>query len=109
MVTAEIAVALPALVLVLTLGLSGVQAVTDHLRCIDAARVGARLLARGEPVDRVRTEVAAHAPEGARVELTVGAKRVGAEVSADVPTVLAVLGLSTRPHGVGWAVPEVVR
>ena len=45
MVTAEIAVALPALVLVLTLGLGAVTAVTDQLRCVDAARTGARLLA----------------------------------------------------------------
>ncbi len=108
MVTAEIAVALPALVLVLTLGLGAVGAVVDHLRCVDAARTGARLLARGEPVDEVREEVARQSPNGARISLVVAPDSVQADVSADLPGVLSALGVRTRPHGVAHAVPEVV-
>lgn len=106
MVTAELAVALPALVLVLTLGLSAVQAVTDQLRCIDAARVGARMLARGDAVDVVRSAVAAQAPGGADIDLSVEADRVGAVVRAEPPTLLRWLGVGASPEGSGWAVPE---
>ncbi len=45
-VTAELAVALPALVLLLLAGLTAVQAVTVQLRCVDAAREAARAAAR---------------------------------------------------------------
>ena len=82
MVTAEIAVALPALVLVLTLALGAVAVVTDHLRCVDAARVGARLLARGEDASRVRVEVARQAPDGADIGLDVGIDSITVEVTA---------------------------
>jgi len=109
MVTAEIAVALPALVLVLTLALGAVAVVTDHLRCVDAARVGARLLARGEDADWVRSEVARQAPEGAEIGFVVGEKSVTVEISASVPPLLRALGVSARPRGVAHAVPELVR
>lgn len=48
MVTAETAVAMPALVLVLLLVLSGVSAGVTQLRVTDAARVAARAAAIGE-------------------------------------------------------------
>jgi len=106
MVTAEVAVALPALVLVLTLALGAVTAMTDQLRCVDAARTGARLLARGEAVDEVRRQVADQAPADARIALDIGAESVRVEVDADLPKVLAGLGVGARPHGVAHAVPE---
>lgn len=106
MVTAEIAVALPALVLALTLGLGAVAAVTDHLRCVDAARTGARLLARGEDADRVRHEVALQAPRGARIVLEAGEGNVRVDVSADLPAVLSILGARATPHAVAHAIPE---
>lgn len=106
MVTAEIAVALPALVLVLTLGLSAVAVVTDHLRCVDAARVGARMLARGDDAARVRSEVARQAPEGAAIALSVGADEISVDVSAQPPVLLRALGVSARPRGVAHAAPE---
>jgi hypothetical protein len=108
MVTAEIAAALPALVLVLTLGLGAVAAVTDHLRCVDAARTGARLLARGETVDQVRPEVARRAPDDARISLEVGDDTIEVEVSADPPRVLSAVGVRTRPRGVAHALREAV-
>lgn len=106
MVTAEIAVALPALILALTLGLGAVTAVTDHLRCVDAARTGARLLARGEDVGRVRREVTLQAPQGARIALETDADSVRVEVSADLPAVLSILGTRATPHGVAHAIRE---
>jgi hypothetical protein len=106
MVTAEIAVALPALLLVLTLGLGAVALVTDHVRCVDAARVGARLLARGEDAGRVRAEVARQAPEGADIGFDVSTNAITVNVTADSPPLLRALGVSARPQGTAHAVPE---
>ena len=50
--TAELAVALPSLVLVLAVALAAVDLGLAQVRCVDAARLGARLLARGEPQGR---------------------------------------------------------
>ncbi|MEV6972041.1 TadE family type IV pilus minor pilin [Kitasatospora sp. NPDC093806] len=47
-VTAETAVALPALVLLAAMLVWAVLAAAAQLRCVDAARVGARAAARGE-------------------------------------------------------------
>lgn len=106
MVTAEIAVALPALILVLTLALGAVAVVTDHLRCVDAARVGARLLARGEDPGRVREEVARQAPDGADIAFDVAADSISVDVRAQAPPLLRALGVSAGPRGVAHAVPE---
>ncbi|PRY59497.1 hypothetical protein BCF74_10987 [Knoellia remsis] len=106
MVTAEIAVAMPALLLVTTIALSAVGAVTDQLRCVDAARTGARLLARGEPVERVRTEVAGQAPAGATVQVRVMPDDVTVTVTADPPPLLESLGIGLRPRGTARAAPE---
>lgn len=51
--TAETAVALPALVLVLALCLWGLSLGATTLRCAEAARAAARVAARGEPPDAV--------------------------------------------------------
>jgi hypothetical protein len=48
MVTIEAAVALCAFVTVLAMVLAGVSMVLDQIRCVDAAREAARLVARGE-------------------------------------------------------------
>lgn len=72
MVTAETAVVLPVLLLVLAAAVSAVVVVGAQLRCVDAAREGARAAARGEPVAAVH-ELAAHAaPDGATTDLDVG-------------------------------------
>lgn len=106
MVTAEIAVALPALIVVLTLALGAVVVVTDHLRCVDAARVGARLLARGEDAGRVRSEVARQAPDGAAITFDVGPDSISVDVRASPPPLLRALGVSASPRGEAHAVPE---
>lgn len=66
-VTAETAVVIPALVLLLGMLLWGVAAAVGHLQCVDGARTGARAAARGEQAPAVRTAVRAVAPDGATV------------------------------------------
>ncbi|MFD0639209.1 TadE family type IV pilus minor pilin [Catenulispora yoronensis] len=60
--TVETALAIPSLVL-LTLALAGVLAgLAAQIRCVDAARLGARAAARGEPPDAVRAAIARASP-----------------------------------------------
>ena len=47
--TAELAASLPALVLLLVVGVSALTAVRTQIECVDAAREVARAAARGEP------------------------------------------------------------
>lgn len=49
-VTAELAVALPAVGLVLAICVSGLRLASDQVRLQDAAGIAARALARGDPV-----------------------------------------------------------
>jgi len=65
MVTAELAVGLPAVTLLAVLCAAVVAAAATQVRCLDAARSGARELARGEDPGVVRALVAERAPEGA--------------------------------------------
>lgn len=80
-VTVEAALALGTLVVFLALAVGALAAVTDSLRCVDAARELARLAARGEP-ERGRAVAARLAPDGARLDLTTDGDTVSAEVSA---------------------------
>ncbi|NIK54888.1 TadE family type IV pilus minor pilin [Kribbella shirazensis] len=52
--TAELALALPVLVLLLLLGIWSIGLVVLNIRCIDAARDVARAVARGEPADQAK-------------------------------------------------------
>lgn len=103
--TAELAVAVPSLVLVLALSLAALDLGIAHVRCVDAARAGARLLARGEPAGPVLEEVRGAAPRGARVDVARSGGRVTVTVTADVPPLLAPLGGVAAP--VGSAVARV--
>lgn len=80
-VTAELAVGLPALMLLLFVGLTAVSAVTTKLQCVDAAREAARAAARGESGHAAGLRAA---PPGAGVELTVAGDTVTATVRAPV-------------------------
>ena len=62
MATAELAVVLPAVLLVLAVALSALGLAIDQIRCVDAARAGARAAARGDTA-------AAVTRRGARGEL----------------------------------------
>jgi hypothetical protein len=69
MVTAELAVAIPSVVLVLAFCLVAAKAGVDQIRCVDAARVASRAAARGDDPARVRALGAAAAPDGASVQV----------------------------------------
>jgi TadE-like protein len=75
-VTAELAVALPGVLLLAVALLVTGQAVIGEVRCTDAARAGARLAARGEPDAAVAAEVARLAPRGTQVSIARGAMLV---------------------------------
>jgi hypothetical protein len=82
--TAEAAVAIPALMVVLGLAVGVVVSVGAQLRCVDAARVGARVAARGDGDAAVRSAASAAAPAGARVTVRRRGDQVEVEVTADV-------------------------
>jgi Flp pilus assembly protein TadG len=84
MVTAETAVVLPVLLLVLAGAVAAVTVVGAQLRCVDAAREGARAAARGEPVAVVEAVVARAAPDGASTSVSVGAEEVRVTVSVRI-------------------------
>ncbi|TFV64107.1 pilus assembly protein TadE [Geodermatophilus sp. DF01-2] len=88
MVTAETAVVLPVLLLVLAGAVAAVTVVGAQLRCVDAAREGARAAARGEDTAVVTAVAARAAP--ARAVTTVAAD--GATVTVTVVAEVAPLG-----------------
>ncbi|GAA4907551.1 hypothetical protein GCM10023237_29020 [Streptomyces coeruleoprunus] len=66
-VTAEAALAIPALVLFAVALLWGLAAAAAQIQCVDAARAGARMAARSEPQARAVEAARSTAPDGARV------------------------------------------
>ncbi|MFN2538118.1 MAG: TadE family type IV pilus minor pilin [Mycobacteriales bacterium] len=67
--TAEAAIALPALVVVLGLAVGAVVVVGGQLRCVDAARAAARVAARGDDDAAAARAALEVAPPGARVRV----------------------------------------
>lgn len=92
-VTAETAVALPSLVVVLVLAVWVLLCVAAQLRCLDAAHVAARAAARGEVDAEVRSVAARVAPPGADVRVVRGGGQVEVRVSAQVQPFAAVLSV----------------
>ena len=88
MVTAETAVVLPVLLLVLAGAVAAVTVVGAQLRCVDAVREGARAAARGEDVATVRALVLRAAPEGMAVSVT----HTGDDVLVGISGPVAALG-----------------
>ncbi|MGZ4665450.1 MAG: TadE family type IV pilus minor pilin [Frankiaceae bacterium] len=78
--TAELALTLPVLVLVVLAGLWAVSAVSLKAACAEAVRLGARAAARGEPAEVVRDVVRHELP--ARAAVTVGGGGTGHRQSA---------------------------
>jgi Flp pilus assembly protein TadG len=70
MVTAEFAVVMPAVVLVLALSLGALGLAMDQVRCVDAARAGARAASRGDSVGAVILVARRAAPSQAHVTMT---------------------------------------
>ncbi|MDQ7908355.1 TadE family type IV pilus minor pilin [Phytohabitans sp. ZYX-F-186] len=79
--TAELAAGLPALMLLLFVGLTAVNAVTTKAQCVDAAREAALAAARGEGGVAAGQRVA---PSGATVSIATSGDTVVATVTARV-------------------------
>lgn len=84
MVTAETAVVLPVLVVVLAAAVWVLASVSAQLRCVDAARVGARAAARGDSVAAASAAASAVAPSGAQVTVVRSGESVSLLVRAAV-------------------------
>jgi len=82
--SAELAVALPTLMLVIGFGMGAVSAVAAQLRCVDAAREAARAAARAEPAGTVRELAAETGPAGSQAEIRSTGDRVVVTVHAPV-------------------------
>lgn len=76
---------LPALLLVVAIALGAIGAATAQLACADAARIGARALARGEPPERARSLALDAAPAGAHVDFTTEDGMARVTVGAHIP------------------------
>ncbi|HEX6076877.1 MAG TPA: TadE family type IV pilus minor pilin [Micromonosporaceae bacterium] len=106
-VTAELAVGLPALVLLVLAALTAVSAVVTKLQCVDAAREAARTAARGEPGEPAGLRVA---PAGAGIAVAVRDRTIRATVSVQVrpfgpylPSIpVAAVAVAEREPGADW-------
>lgn len=97
MVTAELAVVLPVVVLLLGVLLGGIGLAVEQVRCVDAARLGARAAARGDPPAAVEALVREAAPGGATVQVSRGGSRVRVVVRANPRVLGALLPEAFRP------------
>lgn len=84
-VTVEAALGLTGLTVLLVLLLAGLAVVTSQLRCTDAAREAARLLARGQPQEAA---AAVHqiGPPGANLAFEQIGEEITAKVTAHSPS-----------------------
>jgi hypothetical protein len=80
MATAEFAVVLPAVVLVLALSLGALGLAWDQIRCVDAARAGARAASRGDSPAAVTLVIRRAAPAGAVVSIVTTGELVEVSV-----------------------------
>ncbi len=80
--TAETAAALPVLAILLGMCLWAVGAATAQLRCVDAARAGARAAARGEQLATVEAAARSAAPAGAVVTVRAEGQDIRVTVNA---------------------------
>lgn len=92
MVTAELAVGISSLVVVLVLALSALSLGATHVTLVDAARIGARSAARGDPPARVIDTARSVAP-GSTVEVSVAGAVAIVTVRGRAPAVLRAIGV----------------
>ncbi len=104
--TAELAVALPTLLLVLAVALAAVDLGLAQVRCVDAARLGARLLARGEAEGSALGAARHAAPDGAAISVSTTGSRVTVVVTGAVPAILRPVGALPAPSGSAQALVE---
>ncbi|PFG39235.1 TadE-like protein [Georgenia soli] len=92
-VTAELALVLPGVVLLLVVLLTAASAAVTQVRVADAARAGARAAALGETRTAVGDVTHQLAGDGARVRVSESGGYVVVEVSRDLAGPLALAGL----------------
>jgi Flp pilus assembly protein TadG len=105
MVTAETAVVLPVLLVVLAAAVAAVVVVGSQLRCVDAAREGARSAARGDTLAAVTELAGRAAPDGARTTMTGTGDTVTVTVTATVQP-LGPLPFRLQVHASASAIVE---
>lgn len=82
MVSAELALGVPSVLLVLAICLTALALGIDQVRVADAARVGARAASRGEAPGVVEELVRSRTPEGSAVSILRSADGVVVRVEA---------------------------
>ncbi|MFC8532542.1 TadE family type IV pilus minor pilin [Streptomyces sp. NPDC057249] len=83
--TAEAAMVIPVLAVFALALLWGLMAASAQIRCVDAARAGARAAARSEPAPQVREAALSAAPGGASVEVERAGTLWRVRVTAPTP------------------------
>ena len=106
MVTAEFAVVLPAVVLVLTLSLGALGLALDQIRCVDAARAGARAASRGDSPGAVILVASRAAPSGALVSIAASDDLVRVSVVSRPRVAASLLPAWLRASSTASAVRE---
>jgi Flp pilus assembly protein TadG len=108
MAPVELADPNPVVVLCLLLGLGAVGAVTDQVRCTDAARAAARAAARGDPPGEAATVARRLAPAGAHVGVNLTGSTAEVTVRGRPATALRWLGQVATPSAHAVAAREDV-
>ena len=106
MVTAEFAVVLPAVVLVLALSLGALGLALDQVRCVDAARAGARAASRGDSNVAVILVTRRAAPSQAQVSMVTSGDLVRVSVVSRPRVAGSVLPAWLRANSTASAVRE---
>jgi hypothetical protein len=97
--TVEAALAIPSLLL-LTLALAGILAgMAAQIRCVDAARLGARAAARGEPPATIRAAVARASPDST-LHITTDAGLIHVSVSTPIAPLALLHGFTVQAEAV---------
>lgn len=100
---------LPVLALLLAVGLWSVAVAGAQLRCVDAARDGARAAARGESDAMVVAATTAAAPQGAQINVHREGSRIVVLVTARVGGGLGPLAAIAAPTVSATAAAESER
>ncbi len=82
MATAELAMVIPAMLLVLAMALTGLALAADQVRCVDAARAAARATSRGDDPAEVRQIAEDLTPSGTSVAISTGSDTALVTVTA---------------------------
>lgn len=106
MVTAEFAVVLPAVVLVLALAVGALGLAWDQIRCVDAAGAGARAAARGDSAAAVTLVARRAAPAGAVLSVNLADDLVSVSVVSGARVAGGLLPPWLSASSTAWAARE---